>query len=65
MQVLVVEDDQRLARELKKGLEEQAHMVTLAFGGQEGLYAACERPYELLVLDVMLSATGRLSARTV
>ena len=54
MQVLIVEDDQRLARQLKKGLEEQGHTVTLAFDGQDGLDTARADHYDVLVLDVML-----------
>jgi DNA-binding response OmpR family regulator len=54
MQVLIVEDDRRLARQLKKGLDEQGHTVALACDGQEGLDAACEGHYDVLVLDVML-----------
>jgi DNA-binding response OmpR family regulator len=54
MQVLIVEDDQRLARQLKKGLEEQGHTTTLAFDGLDGLEGARERHFDVLVLDVML-----------
>ena len=42
MQILIVEDDQRLARQLKKGLEEQGHVVNLAFDGVDGLEAALQ-----------------------
>lgn len=54
MQVLIVEDDHRLARQLKKGLEEQGHTVTLAFDGIEGLETAQAGHFDVLVLDVML-----------
>ena len=54
MQILIVEDDQRLARQLKKGLEEQGQVVTLAFDGQAGLEAARQERFDVLVLDVML-----------
>jgi len=54
MQVLIVEDDQRLARQLKKGLEEQGHTVTLAFDGLEGLDTVREGHFDVLILDVML-----------
>jgi DNA-binding response OmpR family regulator len=54
MQVLIVEDDQRLARQLQKGLEEQGHTVTLAFDGVDGLETAAEGHFDVLVLDVML-----------
>jgi DNA-binding response OmpR family regulator len=54
MHILVVEDDQRLARQLKKGLDEQGHSATLAFNGIEGLEAARLSEFDVLVLDVML-----------
>jgi len=54
MQILIVEDDQRLARQLKKGLEEQGHVVSLAFEGLHGLEAARQGHFDVLVLDVML-----------
>jgi DNA-binding response OmpR family regulator len=54
MQILIVEDDQRLARQLKKGLEENGHTVSLAFDGLEGLEAARQGHLDVIVLDVML-----------
>jgi len=54
MQILIVEDDQRLARQLKKGLEEHGHVVNLAFDGSAGLEAARQGHFDVLVLDVML-----------
>ena len=54
MQILIVEDDQRLARQLKKGLDEQGYRASLAFDGLEGLEAARQGHFDVLVLDVML-----------
>jgi DNA-binding response OmpR family regulator len=54
MQILIVEDDQRLARQLKKGLEENGHIVSLAFDGGEGFEVARQGHFDVLVLDVML-----------
>jgi len=54
MQILIVEDDQRLARQLKKGLEERGHVVSLAFDGLCGLEAARQGHFDVVVLDVML-----------
>src|SRR5215471_5932158 len=53
MRLLIVEDDQRLARQLKKGLDEQGHSASLAFDGLEGLEAAQFSEFDVLVLDVM------------
>jgi len=54
MRVLVVEDDTRMSRLLKRGLEEEGHAVDLAGDGPDGLWLATENPYAAIVLDVML-----------
>ncbi len=54
MRILMVEDDRKLARQLKKGLEEQGQSVELAFDGPKGLEMAQEADFDVLVLDVML-----------
>jgi len=54
MRILIVEDDQKLARQLQKGLTEQGHTATLAFDGHAGLQSARSEPFDVFVLDVML-----------
>ena len=54
MRVLVVEDEARMARLLKRGLEEEGHAVDVASDGTDGLWMATENPYAAIVLDVML-----------
>src|SRR5882724_8091397 len=54
MEILIVEDDRKLARQLQKGLDEHGHSVTLASDGHEGLDAAKHGEFDVLVLDVML-----------
>ena len=54
MRVLVVEDEARMSRVLKRGLEEEGHAVDLAADAPEGLWLATENPYAAIVLDVML-----------
>src|SRR3954463_849219 len=54
MRILIVEDDEKLARQLEKGLSEQEHSVKLAFDGHEGLHSAEAETFDLFVLDVML-----------
>src|ERR1022692_5034382 len=54
MRVLVVEDEARMARLLRRGLEEEGHAVDVAADGPEGLWLATENPYAAIVLDVML-----------
>jgi len=54
VRILIVEDDRKLARQLKKGLDEQSQSVDVAFDGNEGLAAAQLGEFDVLVLDVML-----------
>jgi two-component system, OmpR family, copper resistance phosphate regulon response regulator CusR len=54
MKILVVEDEVKTAKFLKKGLEEAGFVVDLAGDGLEGLYLACELEFDLIILDVML-----------
>ncbi len=54
MRILVVEDEKRLARALKRGLEEDGFAVDVAFDGDEGLWLANEAVYDAIVLDIML-----------
>jgi DNA-binding response OmpR family regulator len=54
MQVLVVEDERRMAELLRQGLEEEGHTVALAPDGREGLAMAESYPFDVIVLDVML-----------
>ncbi len=54
MQVLVVEDERRMAELLRQGLEEEGHSVVLAGDGREGLAMAEAHPFDAIVLDVML-----------
>ncbi len=54
MQVLVVEDESRMAELLRQGLEEEGHSVILAGNGRDGLAMAEAHPFDAIVLDVML-----------
>ncbi len=54
MQVLVVEDERRLAEALQHILGEQKYMVDLAFDGRDGLDYALSGIYDVIILDVML-----------
>jgi len=54
MKLLVVEDDPKAARFLKKGLGEEGFVVDVCHDGEQGLHAALSGQYGLMVLDVML-----------
>ena len=54
MRVLVVEDELKMLRALRRGLEQEGYAVDTASDGDEGLYLATENAYDAIVLDVML-----------
>ena len=54
MRLLVVEDEQKVASFLKRGLEEAGHVVDVAYTGADGEYLASVNPYDVLVIDCML-----------
>ncbi len=54
MRVLVVEDEVRLAEALQMGLQAEGFTADVAHDGEQGLHLAVERPYDAVVLDVML-----------
>jgi two-component system OmpR family response regulator len=54
MRVLVVDDEQRLARSLRLGLEAEGFAVDVAHDGVDGLWLARENTYDVIVLDLML-----------
>lgn len=54
MRLLLVEDEQKIANALKRGLEQEAYAVDVAYDGQEGLNRALTGRYDLLILDRML-----------
>jgi len=54
MRLLVVEDEQKIAAFLRKGLEEASFAVDVAATGRDGLHLARTFNYDLLILDVML-----------
>lgn len=54
MQILVVEDEQKMAKALQEGLEADGYSVRVAHTGEEGFYLINAQPFDLAVLDVML-----------
>jgi two-component system, OmpR family, response regulator len=54
MKILVVEDNERVARFVTRGLREAGHTVEHANNGRDGLFIAASEPYDVIVLDRML-----------
>jgi len=53
-QILIVEDDERLAAVVRDGLAHYGYQVTVVGGGATALAAVRQRPPALVVLDLML-----------
>ena len=56
MRILVVEDEQKTAAYLQQGLTESGYVVDCAASGVDGLHLAGQHAYELVILDVNLTA---------
>ena len=54
MRILVVEDEQKVARFLRKGLEGEGYEVEVAEDGEKGERLAREGQYDVILLDVLL-----------
>ncbi|MBA1199849.1 heavy metal response regulator transcription factor [Pseudomonas shirazensis] len=54
MRVLIVEDEEKTADYLHRGLSEQGFTVDVARDGTDGLHLALHSDYDVIVLDVML-----------
>lgn len=54
MKILVIEDEKKVAKYIKKGLELKTHNVDIALDGEVGLDFALDENYELIILDRML-----------
>jgi two-component system OmpR family response regulator len=69
VRLLLVEDEQRMAAAMQRGLVHAGFTVDVAHDGVRGLTMACEIPYDAIVLDVMLpglsgyEVTKRLRAK--
>ncbi len=61
MRVLVVEDDQKIASFVIKGLKQAGFAVDHAANGEDGLHMALNEPYDVAVIDIMLPKRDGLS----
>jgi two-component system, OmpR family, copper resistance phosphate regulon response regulator CusR len=54
MRLLIVEDEKKVARFIRQGLEEEGYAVDMASDGEEGLVMALDRVHDLIILDINL-----------
>jgi len=54
VKLLVIEDEERTAAYIRKGLSEKGFTVDVSSDGEDGLFLATEASYDLLIVDVLL-----------
>jgi len=61
MRVLVVEDNEDLARQIKSALAHEMYVVDIASDGEDGLFLGESEPYDAIILDLGLPKLDGLS----
>jgi DNA-binding response OmpR family regulator len=54
MRVLIVEDEHKIARALKKALEQESYAVDVSYDGDDGYSMATTEPYDVAIIDRMI-----------
>ena len=60
MRILVIEDEAKVARALKEGLEGEHYQVVVARTGEEGFFLVHAETFDLVLLDLMLPGRAGL-----
>jgi len=61
MRILLIEDDQKIASFVVKGLKAAGYAVDRASDGEEGLHLALTEPYDAAIVDIMLPGLDGLT----
>jgi heavy metal response regulator len=61
VKILVVEDETKVANFLRKGLQEEGHVIDMVHDGEEGLSRATSDDYDLIILDIQLPGLDGLA----
>ena len=60
MQILLVEDEPKIAAFIQKGLNENGHEITIAYDGLSGQKMAMQGDFDIIIMDVMLPGINGL-----
>jgi len=60
MRILIVEDEQKVASFLKKGLEENNYAADIAYDGEMAIKLAEQYDYNLMIIDIILPGINGL-----
>ena len=61
MRILIVEDNQEVARQIRDSLEQELFIVDVAYDGEEGWFLGDTEPYDAVILDIGLPKMDGLS----
>jgi two-component system copper resistance phosphate regulon response regulator CusR len=61
MNILLIEDDKRIAGLVERGLKEDGHCVSISYNGIEGAERMLEKEYDVALLDILLPGMDGLS----
>ena len=61
MRILLVEDEERIASFVARGLKEARYVVDVAKDGEKGQFMAEVNEYDLVILDIMLPGKDGIS----
>jgi DNA-binding response OmpR family regulator len=54
VRILIIEDEEKIAKALREGLEAEHYEVSTAATGEEGFFLASQSSFDLILLDLML-----------
>lgn len=54
MRILIIEDEHKIANAIRQGLEQETYAADVEYDGEDGLAAALNEDYDLIILDRML-----------
>ncbi|MGP1382086.1 MAG: response regulator transcription factor [Thainema sp.] len=60
-QILIIEDEPRIATFIAKGLRQNGHCITIAQDGCEAWHLSCQETFDLILLDLGLPHQDGLS----
>jgi two-component system copper resistance phosphate regulon response regulator CusR len=64
VRVLVIEDEHKVARALREGLESEHYQVEVSATGEDGFFRAVSKPFDVIILDLMLPGRSGLEILT-
>jgi len=64
LHILVIEDEPKVAKAIREGLESENYQVTVAVTGEDGYFFATTQAFDLILLDLMLPGRSGLEILT-